>query len=153
MDDRLLVATRKGLFTFLRDVNGWQEARREFLAGLSDHVLALLGEHGRGATHFVPDAAERVVGEELDDVARREELVAHSQLVAVARRLALLAHLAALVLPVEELVDPADGLVFAPHAGEFGGVHDLEELLERGALGPEHARGIAPVEENLYFGR
>ena len=67
------------------------------------------------AAHLVPDAAERVVGEELDDVARREELVADRQLAAVARRLALLAHLPPLVLAVEELVDPADRLVLAPH--------------------------------------
>jgi hypothetical protein len=96
---------------------------------------------------------ERVVGEELHHVARREELVAHRQLAAVARRLALLAHLAALVLAVEELVDPADGLVLAPHAGELGGVQDLEELLEGRALRPQHARRIAPVEEDLHLGR
>ena len=99
-------------------------ARRELLVGLADQVLAPLGERGLRAAHLVPDAAERVVGEELDDVARREELVAHGQLAAVARRLALLAHLPALVLAVEELVDPADGLVLAPHAGELGGVQD-----------------------------
>ena len=113
----------------------------------------LLGEHRLRAAHLVPDAPERVVGEELDDVARREELVAHGQLAAVARRLALLAHLPALVLAVEELVDPADGLVLAPHAGELGGVQDLEELLEGRALRPEHARRIAPVEEDLHLGR
>ena len=38
-------------------------------------------------SHLVPDAAERVVGEELDHVARGEELVADGQLAAVARGL------------------------------------------------------------------
>src|SRR5690606_2663559 len=82
-----------------------------------------------------------------------KELVAHGQLPAVARRLALLAHFSPLVLAVEELVNPADGLILAPHAGELGGVQDLEELLEGGALRPEHARRIAPVEEDLHLGR
>jgi hypothetical protein len=95
-------------------------ARAEGLAGLADQVLAPLGEGGVGVAHLVPDAPEGVVGEELDNVARREELVAHGQLAAVARRLALLAHRLALGLAVEELVDPADGLVLLPDGRGFG---------------------------------
>ena len=82
-------------------------------------VLAELGETRLSAVHLQPDAAERVVGEELDDVARREELVADGQLAAVARRLALVAHLLALFAAIEELVDPADRLVLAPDARQL----------------------------------
>src|SRR5690606_24949675 len=114
----------------------------ELFAGLADHVLARACKARLAVAHLVPDAAEGVVGEELHHVARREELVAHGQLPAVARRLALLAHLSPLVLSVEELVHPADGLVLTPHAGELGRIQDLEELVERRALRPQHARRI-----------
>lgn len=41
MDDRLLVATRKGLFTFLRGVGGgWRETRQDFLGEPVSMVLA-----------------------------------------------------------------------------------------------------------------
>ncbi|CDF83542.1 hypothetical protein PKB_2195 [Pseudomonas knackmussii B13] len=40
MDDRLLVATRKGLFTYLRDADGaWREARQDFLGEPVNMVL------------------------------------------------------------------------------------------------------------------
>lgn len=40
MDDRLLVATRKGLFTFRRSADGWQETRRDFIGEPLSTVLA-----------------------------------------------------------------------------------------------------------------
>ena len=110
-------------------------SRREVLAGLAHHVLAALGERRLRVAHLVPDAAERVVGEELDDVARREELVADGKLAAIpgGLRSALLwvAHRGAFFLGVEELIDPADGLVLAPDVGKLRAVQDFEELLER----------------------
>ena len=121
---------------------------QENLVGPPDQVLQAVGEAGAALAHLVPDAAERVVGQELDDVARREELVAHGELAAVARGRGFGAHLAALVLAVEVLVDPADGLVLLPDRGELGVVQDREEIGERLAPGPEQARGIAPVEEH-----
>src|SRR5262245_57590827 len=102
----------------------------ELISRLADHVVAPVNEHRLHAAHLVPDATECVVREELDHVTRREELVADGQLAAVAWRLARLAHLPALILAVKELVDPAYGLVLAPHAGELGGVQDVEELRE-----------------------
>lgn len=78
-------------------------------------------------------------------------MVPHGQLAAVARRLALVAHLAALVLAVEELIDPTDSFVLTPHVSELAGVEYLEELLEGRALRPEHARRIAAIEENLHL--
>ena len=98
-------------------------------------VLAELGETRLFAVHLQPDAAERVVDEKLDDVARREELVAHGQLAAVARRLALVAHLLALFAAIEELVDPADRLVLAPDPRQLGGVQDGQQRLERRRFG------------------
>src|SRR5581483_3999422 len=108
-------------------------ARRECLAGLANHILAPLAEVRVRTTHFVPDSTECVVGEELDDVAWREELVADRQLSAVAGRLAL-AHFPALVLAVEELVNPPDRFVLAPYLSEFACVQDFKELLKRRAL-------------------
>ena len=93
-------------------------------------------------------AAERVVDEELHDVARREELVAHGQLAAVARRLALVAHLLALVAAVEVLVDPTDRLVLAPDARELWVVEDREQLVERLPPRPDQARRITAIEED-----
>src|SRR5271165_1623162 len=86
----------------------------KLLSRLAHHVLAPLCELSLRAAHLVPDAPECVVCEELDDISRREELIADSQLSAVARGLTLLAHLATFILPIEKLVDPADRLVFAP---------------------------------------
>ena len=84
------------------------------LRGPADEVAAPLRRAGLALRHLVPDAAQRVVGEELDDVARREELVADGQLAAVARRGGFLAHLLPLGVVVEVLVDPANRLVLAP---------------------------------------
>ena len=100
--------------------HGYHVARRRS----SHQVLAAARKRAVFAVHLEPDAPERVVGEKLDNVAGREELVADGELAAIARRLALLAHLRALVAAVEELVHPADGLVLAPHRRELGGVQD-----------------------------
>ena len=86
----------------------------EDLGGAADEVAALLGEAGLAFGHLIPDAAEGVVGEELDDVARGEELVAHGELAGVARGGGGVAHGFALFLAVPVLVDPADGLVLGP---------------------------------------
>ena len=90
--------------------------------------------------HLQPHAAERVIGEELHDVSWREELVADRQFATVARCLALLAHLPALFPAVEELVDPADRLVLAPHALQSAALSMREQRLERLPLRPQHRR-------------
>src|SRR5207247_410028 len=81
-------------------------------------VTAPHGEAATLAVHLKPRSPERVVDQKLDDVARREELIANGQLAAVARSLALLAHPFAFVARVEELVHPSYRLVLTPHAGE-----------------------------------
>src|SRR4051794_18793989 len=58
------------------------------LGGAADHVLALVFELGIAFPHFVPDSAQRVISQEFDNVARREELVAKGEFVRVARSLA-----------------------------------------------------------------
>ena len=40
-----------------------------------------------------------------------------------------------------------------PYGSELATVQDLQELLQRCALRPQHARRIASVEEDLYLGR
>jgi hypothetical protein len=111
--------------------------------------------------HFVPDAAERVVGEELDNVARGEKLVADSELVTVARRLGLGPHLSPLLVAVEALIDPADGFVFVPDCrrssvvgrqpGKVRIVQDIEQLLKRLTARPEQAGWVAAVEEHTHL--
>ena len=63
------------------------------LVGPADEVAAVVLEPGLALRHLIPEAAEGVVGEELDDVAWGEELVADGQLAAVARRRRFVAHL------------------------------------------------------------
>ena len=59
--------------------------------GWSAHqIVALLGQRRVAFQHLIPDAPQRVVGQEFDHVARREELVAEREFVAVARRLRFL---------------------------------------------------------------
>ena len=71
---------------------------QEDLGGAADEVAALVGEAGLAFGHLIPDAAEGVVGEELDDVARGKELVAHGELAGVARSGGGVAHGFALFL-------------------------------------------------------
>ena len=103
---------------------------QENLAGTTDHVAALVLEPRVPLPHLVPDAAQRVVGQELDHVAGREELVAEGQFVGVARGLALLAGLIPQFLGREVLVDPADGLVLRPDALQFLAVDQGEHVVE-----------------------
>ena len=84
---------------------------KEDLARAPDHVPALVLEPGVPLPHLVPDPAQRVVGQELDHVPGREELVAERQFIRVAGGLALLAGLIPQLLGREILVDPADRLV------------------------------------------
>ena len=87
---------------------------KENFGGPADEVAALPLESGVPLRHLVPDAAEGVVGEKLDDIARREELVSYGQFATVARRGGFLAHLLAFFLAIEVLIEPADSLVFDP---------------------------------------
>ena len=99
-------------------VGGFLAFAEEDLGGAADEVAALVGEAGLAFGHFIPDAAEGVVGEELDDVARGEELVAHGELARVAWCSRGVAHGFALFLAVPVLVDPAYGLVLGPERGD-----------------------------------
>src|SRR4051794_40526121 len=55
--------------------------RKENLIRPTHHVSALFLQSGVPLPHLVPDAAQRVVRQEFDDVSRREELVAKGQFV------------------------------------------------------------------------
>jgi hypothetical protein len=85
------------------------------LIRLPDEVLAALGNLGIAVVHLVPDAAEGILGQELNDIAGREKLVADGELSAVAWRRALIAHLLTFFAAIEELVDPANRLILGPN--------------------------------------
>ena len=87
--------------------------------------------------HLVPGTTQRVVGQELDNVERREELVADGQFTVVPWSQALLSHLGTLVIAIEVLIDPADGLVFAPHARKLRGVQDCQQFEQRLPVWPQ----------------
>ena len=131
---------------FLREVvllrlfrRGFARFQEDFVR-TADEVAALLLELGFAPRHLIPDAAQRVVGEELDDVARREELVADGQLAAVARRGGFLAHLLPLRWIVEILVDPADRLVLAPERLRARVVEEIEKTPAAPARAGREAR-------------
>ncbi|MNF98340.1 hypothetical protein D3C84_811960 [compost metagenome] len=100
--------------------------------GLDQQVLATIAQMGFAAGGVEPQTAKGVVHQELDHVARREELVAHRQLAAIARCLRGIAHRLALFFGVEVLVDPADGFVLAPQRGDVGIVDQVKHLQQRG---------------------
>src|SRR5262249_763438 len=79
-------------------------------------------------SHFVPNAAKRVVGEKLDNVARSEELIANGQFAAISWRGRLLAHLLSFRRVVVVLVNPADRFILGPEGFEIGRVEELEKL-------------------------
>src|SRR5208283_3732639 len=63
-------------------VGGWLFALlQEDFRRTTDHIRALVFELRVAISHFVPNATEGVVGQKLDDVPRRKELVSKSQFV------------------------------------------------------------------------
>src|SRR6266567_5378402 len=72
----------------------------------TDKVSTLIYKPRLTLSHLIPDAAQGIVGEELDDVAGREELVTNGELSTVAGCLRLGPHLSALFIAVEVLVHP-----------------------------------------------
>ena len=117
----------------------------------ADKVAALVLQTRLPLRHLIPDAAEGVVGEELDDVARGEKLVTDSQLAAVAWRGGLLAHLLPLLWVIVILIDPPDRLVLSPYARQFRRVELGERGFECLASRPELGGGIRAVEEDAHF--
>src|SRR5262249_13817613 len=123
----------------------------EDVRSASDEVLERVHEAGLTPAHLVPDASERVVDEELDDVPRREELVAKRELVGGTRRLAGLAGVVAKLLWDGVLVDPADRLVLAPDGRNVGLVEELDHALQAGVRRKDDRLWEAPVEENAQL--
>ena len=119
----------------------------EDLGGAADEVAALLGEAGLAFGHLIPDAAEGVIGEELDDVARGKELVAHGELAGVARSGGGVAHGFALFFAVPVLVDPADGLVLGPDVGQIRVVDFLQKIIENGRLWKDETLWVESIKE------
>ncbi|MGE0682724.1 MAG: hypothetical protein AB7P69_17705 [Candidatus Binatia bacterium] len=107
------------------------------LAGPTNHIAALVLQLGVAFAHLIPDAAQRVVGKKLDDVAWSKELVAHGQLAAVARRRGLVAHLFPFGGVVVILIDPADGLILNPQRLQVGRVKELQQFQQRRFAGKE----------------
>ncbi|MPN23077.1 hypothetical protein SDC9_170462 [bioreactor metagenome] len=103
---------------------------KEDLVGPTDEIATLFLEGCLALTHLVPDAPQCVVGEELDNVPRREELVADSQLPAVPRSLGGIPHGFAFFGRVEVLVDPSDGLVLGPEVRQFRLVQFGEDVFD-----------------------
>ena len=80
----------------------------------TDHVFALLVECGLTVAHFVPDAAECVVSQDLDYVARREELITDCQFAAVPRRLTGVPHRPALILAIMRFSSGVKRITWSP---------------------------------------
>ena len=144
---------------FLRQaLMAFRGRRRSFALGEKDlvrssnHVTALFAELRASLPHLVPGAAQRIIGEELNDISGREELVADGQLAAVARGGGGVAHGAALVLAVEILVDPADRLVLAPDARQLRSVEDIQQVEQGLPARPEQRGRVAAVEQHLDLG-
>jgi hypothetical protein len=114
----------------------------EDLGGAADEVATLVLQARLPLSHFVPDAAEGIVREEFDDVARGEELVTDGEFAGIAWRGGFGAHFFAFVGVVVVLVDPADGFVFCPEVGDGGAIEFVEELVEGGFGWEEEAHGV-----------
>ena len=112
-----------------------------------DEIPALLRQPRLSAPHLPPQPAQGVVRQECHHVARRVELVAKGQLVAVARRAGEPASLFAQFSRSEELVDPPDGLILGP--GRFQGriVEQSQHLLQARLRRKEDRGGQGSVEE------
>ena len=122
---------------------------QEDLARATDHVAALVLKRRVPLPHLVPDAAQRVVGQELDHVPGREELIAEGQFVGVAWCLALLAGLIPKFLGREILVDPADGLVLRPDLRpSSSSLIRAEHVVEHPLRRVEPVRRIVGAEQN-----
>ena len=113
----------------------------------ADEVAALLLERGDALRHLIPDAAERVVGEKLDDVAGSKELIADGQLAAISRGRRFLTHLLPLGRVIVILIDPADRLVFGPEFLQVGVVEQGEQGKERLFAGEKERLRRASIKE------
>jgi hypothetical protein len=111
-------------------------------------IPALLGQDGISPPHLPPQPAQCVIGQEGHHVARRVELVAEGQFVAVARCAGGLARLFAQFGRGEILVDPADGLVLAPHRLQRRVVEQVQHLPQTRLAGEEDRGGQRPVKEH-----
>jgi len=114
------------------------------------HITALVAEFRISPSHLVPHAAQRVVGQELDDVAGREELVAKGKFVGVAWRLAStslnVSRSISHFLWCEILIHPADGLIKFPDARQFGIVQQFKQLIQCLLPRVEPVGGIIGIE-------
>ena len=120
---------------------------------IAQQVRAALGERRRAAAHLKPGPTKGIVGQELDDVPRREELIAHRELPAIPRSLALVPHPSPLLAGAEELVNPPERLVVVPDLGEVGRVDQREQLDHRLLPRPVERGLVPPIEESPDLGR
>src|SRR5207245_10355990 len=101
------------------------------LVGLHQQIPAAVTQACARTGPVKPEPADSVVNEELDHIARGDELIAPGELAAVTRRLAGPAHGLTLFFRIEVLIDPADRLVLPPKRLEVRHV----ELLQPGEQG------------------
>ena len=132
----MLILYEIALSPFVQKVKiGLREKKVNFEARLALH-------------HLVPGATQGVVGQELDHVAGREELVAYGELTAVARGVAFSTHFLPLILAIEVLVDPADGFVFGPYVGKFRLPEDIEHGRQGTSAWPQQCGRITTIEQH-----
>ena len=128
-------------------------AKHEGVVWAPDEVPALVAQSRVAAAHLVPRAPKGVVGQELHDVARGEELVAHCQFAAGARGGAGLAHAIAFGAVVVVLVDPPDRLILRPEGRDLRGVEGIEKRCQARGRGEVAGLGGGPVEEGGQINR
>ena len=135
---------RKGIYTGCWSSSSWLRSscgcflRRSLfsrlekdLVGTAYEVATLVREPSLALRHLVPDAAQGVVREELDDIARSEELVAYRQFAAIARRRRFLAHLPTFFLRIVVLIDPANRFIFSPECFDVRVIDQVQQRQQR----------------------
>src|SRR5579863_3311771 len=104
------------------------------LCWATNHESALVLELGFAHSHLVPDATQRIVGQEFDDVPRREELVAECEFIGITRSLATpflrVSRSVPQFLGREILVHPADGFVLRPDVGKCFLIEEAQHIVK-----------------------
>ena len=117
----------------------------------TDKVSTLIYKPRLTLPHLIPDAAQGIVGEELDDIAGREELVTNGEISTVAGCLRLGPHLSALFIAVEVLVHPANSFILLPDVGKLWRIEDGKEIEKCLASRPKKACRVTTIKENTHL--
>jgi hypothetical protein len=135
-----------------------QSFRRDKIVAAIEHKRASGMKPNAAVADFVRDAAfttlNRFVALKLleardlvqECITKGEQSSGFREFSAVTRGRAFFAHLGALYIAIEVLVDPADSLILAPDARKLVAIQDFEQGLEGRASGPEQRGRIPPVK-------